>query len=193
MRLHFHQAGVAQPARGRAIRYDDLERMTWSPNLIRLEAKPEAKRLPVRFATIGYRWWEEVALGPVQWTTSLRFLPNGLEYRPAGVFSKQKPVLAPYHVTSYYLLGTGLELFVTGAAAAVLVQSPAEANFYPGLALLDWIYQSMREQAEQTKGQASEAFDLRKAWQNRKGATANDERVRSGDGPDRQVKSSEGE
>lgn len=176
MRLAYHQFGVAQPGRGRWLLFTEIGRMIWTPHSIVFDPLPDAGRPGIRFQTvsvefdndligmrdyvssvIAQRWWEELGKGPVTWTGALRFLPGGLEYRPSGVFGRGEPVMVPYHITSYYLLQGWMELFVTGEPRAVLKEMYTVPNFYPGLTLLNWIYESMKQQAAQQPGQQAEA------------------------------------
>ncbi len=204
LRLAFHQFGVAQPGRGRSLLYADVERMTWHANFILLEPPQGDPRPPIRFSTVGVvedvdfaamrdlaasavaaRWAEQLSRGPVQWTKRLRFMPGGLEYRPAGFFGDTEPVTAPYHLTSYYLLQMHMDLFVTGAPKPVVQQPLAEANFWPGLILLIWIYADLQRQREEQQ-KSGRKEDPRPDFTFGKGAPK-DERLRALDGPERKV------
>jgi hypothetical protein len=174
MRIKYHQFGVAQPGRGRSLLFNDLGAMNWTGTDIRLEPLPGAPGQVILFQTTGYnysndrvtirdyiaskiaeRWGKEMANGPVQWTKNLRFLPDKLEYLPAGIFGKGEPVAVPYHITSYYLIQTWMELFVQGESRMVLKQPINAMNFWPGLILLNWIYASLREQAQSGQQQTA--------------------------------------
>jgi hypothetical protein len=97
-------------------------------------------------SVIAGRWWEELVLGPVLWTQRLRFLPEGLQYRPEGAPPEGEPVTVPYRSVSYQIDHYSMGLLVAGSPAPVLEQSLAEENFYPGLKLLQMIQERLREQ-----------------------------------------------
>jgi hypothetical protein len=204
LRLAYHQFGIAQPGLGRSLLFTEMARMTWTNTFILLEAH-DPDRPTIRFssislmqnrdefavrdhiaATIATRWWEELGKGPVQWTQRLRFLPEGLEYRSKGFLSDPEPVVAPYYTTSYYALPQWLEVFVTGAPAAVLQQPYNEPNFYPGLKLLDWIYEWLRKQYEEQR-KAGQKEDHRVDFSKWRGPQTTEQRYRASDGPERQI------
>jgi hypothetical protein len=209
LRLAFHQGGVAQPGRGRSLLYTEVERMTWHTNMILLEPLPGVARPPIRFSTIGIqddvdliamrdhtasviaqRWGQELATGPVRWTKRLRLMPGGIEYTPAGFFGDSEAVTAPYHLTSYYVLQLHMDLFVTGAPTPVVQQPLTEANFWPGLKLLDWIYADIRRQYEEQQ-KSGRKEDPRPDFTFGKGASP-DGRIRGTDGPERQITPGQG-
>ncbi|MGL4552604.1 MAG: hypothetical protein ACRC33_15635 [Gemmataceae bacterium] len=167
MRLDYHQFGVAQPGRGRSLRFEDLGTLRWTGTDIRIEPLPGRPGQVIAFHTTGMdfnhdrvtirdyiaglvaqRWRKELADGPVRWTASLRFLPDKLEYQPAGVFARGEPVAVPYAITSFFLIQTWMELFVQGEQRAVMKQPLNAANFYPGLILLIWLTEEARQQGQ---------------------------------------------
>lgn len=165
-RVRFHEYGVVQPGlwRTRALRYDQIATMTCrGTNLLLFEPAPGSRLPAVRYWRlsgaadeglkalrdhvawlIAARWAERLAQGPVGWTLRLRFLPGGLEYRAWQLFGLAPAVTVPYHYTHYLLIGEELHLHVAGSEKPVCKESAAAANFYPGLALLEMIYEGCR-------------------------------------------------
>jgi hypothetical protein len=165
--LVFHESGVSQSAWGgrRALLFTDIETFVCDGNL-RLDFLPAigSPLRPIRFrhcyrkfdldlaslvehlsgvvmARIGRNFTTE----PVPWTSRLRFLPNGLEYRPRGVFGSPPPVTVPYHLTSYRVVGKHFYLHVAGQPRPVVREALAGPNFYPGLHLLRSVYARLHQ------------------------------------------------
>jgi hypothetical protein len=164
LRLVFHEFGASQPGwRGRKeLLFAEVGTVTWKPNTssIILAPLPGLDRPTIRFSALrsgedeglaamrdhvstvlAHRWGAEVPRGPVPWTGRLRFLPGGLEYRPTGLLGDGGPVTVPYHLTSYRIENNVFRLFVPGQSGAASKESVAAPNFYPGLMLLNLIYQ----------------------------------------------------
>ena len=74
---------------------------------------------------------------PVQWTDSLRFLPEGLEYTASGWFSKKPPQIIRYQDISSYGIHEGyLHLWLEGAENSSIQETVQKENFFPGYELL---------------------------------------------------------
>jgi hypothetical protein len=161
-RLIFHEKGVTWPTpKGvETLLFAEVGKVVWVANgavLIRLArdgAKPAFNfhaalvRSPEDLAvmrdllclTIARRWAKEVPLGPVKWTSRLRFLPGGLEYTRRGLLVKPHPFTVPYHLTSYRIENGVFKLFVVGEVGPVFKEATSGENFYAGLMLLHLIY-----------------------------------------------------
>jgi hypothetical protein len=168
-RLRFHEYGVVQPGlwRTKELMYHEIATMTCrGTSWLSFAPAPGSGRPTIRYARfsshpdeglkalrdhvawlIGSRWAQQLAHGPVGWTLRLRFLPGGLEYRAWQLFGPGPAVVVPYHYTHYALVGEELHLHVQGGEAPVCKESLAAANFFPGLALLDMIYEGSQPPA----------------------------------------------
>jgi hypothetical protein len=165
-RLRFHEYGLVKPGlwRTRVLMYDEIATMTCrGTNWLSFAPAPGSGRRPtiryLRFGSgpdeglkalrdhvawlIGSRWAGQLEHAPVGWTLRLRFLPGGLEYRARQLFGLAPAVVVPYHYTHYALVGEEFHLHVQGGESPVCKESQASANFYPGLALLDMIYERL--------------------------------------------------
>jgi hypothetical protein len=167
--LRFHEFGVAQPVWGgvRQLLYSEIAVVLWKRDQV-LTLRPAAGAgLPaITFRTmfrkfdaemagmrehlcrfLAQRWAQQVRLGPLNWTTRLRFLPGGLEYRPSGLLGPGETVSVPYPLTSYRLENNQFLLFVSGQPRPVLRERVDQPNFFVGLVVLNWIYQSFQQPA----------------------------------------------
>jgi hypothetical protein len=159
--IQFHEAGVSQPGPEgeHELLYTDVETMIWKRGKEILFASAAGSERPVihyRSAhgqqsaeLIGYRdqaasiiarrWLAELEKGPVTWLPRLRFLPDGLEYRPEVMLGSGSPRMVPYDkIRSRFQQGV-FELFVEGKTGAVLRERSDGINFFPGLMLLNWM------------------------------------------------------
>ena len=85
---------------------------------------------------VALRWRMELLGGPMKWTSRLRFLPGGLEYRTKDWLGDGETVTVPYHLTTYEI-GNGIfRLFTPEQKGPVFTASVGEINFFPGLLLL---------------------------------------------------------
>jgi hypothetical protein len=184
-RLRCYERGLAQPAgRGEArLPYDSVEQMTWNsfkllfrpsganfaPILCRGTFKEDEDLLAVRdhvARLIAHRMGVRLNGGdPVPWTDALRFLPGGLEYRPRGLLGPGEPVNVPYAVVTY-TFAPGVLVLQAGHPPRPVHHEPlGVANLYPGLTLLGWIQDALRQQWEAhaphaTAGQRAEDIVL---------------------------------
>jgi hypothetical protein len=73
----------------------------------------------------------------VAWTDSFRFLPEGLEYRAAGILGRKPPILIPYsQIYGYDADGGTFNLWVYGKKKPVAKENVNKPNFFPGYHLL---------------------------------------------------------
>jgi hypothetical protein len=76
----------------------------------------------------------------VQWTRNLRFVPDGLEYSPAGLFGRKAMVHVPFADMGGFYLHDGKFHLKGGPEGKVLiVEQVSEPNFFPGFAMLGLI------------------------------------------------------
>jgi hypothetical protein len=81
---------------------------------------------------------------PADWTRRLRFLPEGIEYRPPGFFSRKEPVLVRYADIRHYTLEKGTFFLWVGDHKKPLVrEATAARNFFPGYYLLTSMSQTV--------------------------------------------------
>jgi hypothetical protein len=74
---------------------------------------------------------------PVRWTPHLRFVPDGIEYRPAGFFGRREPVVVPFReIYSYQIHQGTFFLWVRGQKKALVREAMTQPNFFPGFYLL---------------------------------------------------------
>jgi hypothetical protein len=87
---------------------------------------------------IAQRMAQQLAVGSaVTWTDSLRFLPEGLEYRAKGLFGRKPPVIVLYSQIHGYDADAGtFHLWIYGKKKPVAKESVARPNFFPGYLLL---------------------------------------------------------
>jgi hypothetical protein len=78
------------------------------------------------------------------WTPRLRFLPDGLEYRPDGTIGNREPRIVPYDKIHYRIEHGKCLLCVEGEPAAVMRERLSGVNFFPGLMLLMMIQERSR-------------------------------------------------
>lgn len=71
--------------------------------------------------------------GPVAWTDGLRFLPEGLEYRAPGWFSRQAPVMLRYDEIVHTEVSSGVfYAWVNRRAKPAIKEQTGQPNFFPG-------------------------------------------------------------
>jgi hypothetical protein len=74
---------------------------------------------------------------PVRWTANLCFLPEGLEYRPAGWVGRKGAQVLPYDQVAGFNLDQGtFSLWAKGRAKPVMQENSTEPNFFPGFVML---------------------------------------------------------
>jgi hypothetical protein len=74
---------------------------------------------------------------PARWTPNLRFLPEGIEYRPAGFFGRKEPVVVPFcEIYSYQIHQGKFFLWARGQKKPVIREAMTKPNFFPGYYLL---------------------------------------------------------
>jgi hypothetical protein len=74
---------------------------------------------------------------PVAWTPNLRFVPEGLEYRPSGFFGRKEPFILPYREIANFELQQGMfHVWKPGATKSVVQEPVSQPNFFPGFFLL---------------------------------------------------------
>jgi hypothetical protein len=73
----------------------------------------------------------------VAWTPSLRFLPEGIEYRPTGFLGRKEPVVIPYPDIANWTVDQGAFcLWVKDRKKPVVREDTSRPNFFPGFYLL---------------------------------------------------------
>jgi hypothetical protein len=164
--IHFHESGVSQPTRKAMgeLLYTDVEAMTWKgAKEILFTSRAGSDRPVIHYRSaygketvelIGYRdhaagiiarrWLAELEKGPVTWTPRLRFLPDGLEYRPDGVIGKGEPRIVPYDKIYHRIEHGKWLLFVRGDFVPMMRERIDGVNFFPGLMLLRMIQERSR-------------------------------------------------
>jgi hypothetical protein len=74
---------------------------------------------------------------PVAWTPNLRFVPEGLEFRPSGFFGRKEPFVLPYHEIANFELQQGVfHVWKRGGTKSVVQEPVSQPNFFPGFFLL---------------------------------------------------------
>jgi hypothetical protein len=74
---------------------------------------------------------------PVFWTSNLQFLPEGISYRPGGLFGRKEPLMMRYDEYGGYDLQQGtFYLFAKDNPKAVCTEECSAENFFPGFFLL---------------------------------------------------------
>ena len=165
--LVFHESGVSQSTWGgrRALLFSEIDAFCCDGN-VRFDFLPPtgSSLRPIRFRhcvrrfdldlasfvehlskIVMARIGRNIQTEPVRWTARLRFLPGGLEYTSRGMFGDSPPVVVPYHLTSFWIVGKYFFLRVSGRAKAVVKEPLAGPNFYPGLHLLQWVYACLQQ------------------------------------------------
>jgi hypothetical protein len=113
------------------------DRITHSVTLPHADQELEGLRDQVS-RMIAARMARQLAAGePVRWTPHLRFVPDGVEYRPAGFFGRKEPVLVPFReIYSYQIHQGTFFLWAKGQKKAVVREAMTQRNFFPGFYLL---------------------------------------------------------
>ena len=95
-------------------------------------------------ALIADRMWNQFAQRQaVAWTDHLRFLPEGLEFRPTSLFGRKPPVLIPYSQICGCDSDYGVFcLWVHGQKKPAARENVSKPNFFPGYHLLGRILAS---------------------------------------------------
>lgn len=123
--------------------------------------KPEARAKPISYSckiqavddemenlrqhiagVIAGRMARELREGKeVRWTPNMRFVAQGLEVRPAGMlFGRKDPVVIGIHEIERMDFEKGvLYIYRKGESKAVMNEQISTANFFPGLALLQYL------------------------------------------------------
>jgi hypothetical protein len=113
------------------------ERIDWNASLQGMDEALEGLRDHIS-KVIAIRWLDELKAGkPVDWTSNLRLLPDGVEYRPSGFLGKKDWVKVEFGS----LGGTSMEkgvfyLFVKETKGSVIGEPVSAPNFFPGYYVL---------------------------------------------------------
>ena len=188
-RLRFFERGVSQTVRvgERRFLYEEIGELIWKKNqLLIVKPLPGLDRPAIRFRNLNAkfdvqlaemrdracgplaeRWIQRLAEAPVTWTARLRLLPDGLEYRPAGLLGVGEPVTVPYDCASYRIEGEQFQLFVCDEKWPACKERVDVPNFFVGLAVLNRLSRSQRERRLPDLGDHAP----------RRAATEGDERV----------------
>ncbi|HLJ10682.1 MAG TPA: hypothetical protein VKU82_05815 [Planctomycetaceae bacterium] len=112
-------------------------KLTYSKGLRNADADLERLR-EVISQLIAERMEAQFSQGrAVMWTAGLRFLPEGLEYRAAGIFGRKPPVVIPYSQIWGCDANQGFFwLWVLGQKRPAAKESVAQPNFFPGYLFL---------------------------------------------------------
>ncbi len=186
--IHFHEAGVSLPRRDgvRELLYTDVETMTLKNGQeILFTPKAGSNRPIIHYRSvygratnellryrdqaacvIAHRWRAELANGPVTWTPRLRFLPDGLEYRPESAMGTGEPRTVPYDKISYQVEQGHFLLLVKGQSAPVAKERLDGVNVFPGLMLLRMI-----DEHSQPSDAGTDAKTLAARWDTLRAAT----------------------
>ena len=74
---------------------------------------------------------------PVQWTKNLRFMPEGIEYRPAGFLGRKDAVLLPFDQIHGFDIQQGFfMIWEKEKKKPVISEAISEDNFFPGYFVL---------------------------------------------------------
>jgi hypothetical protein len=165
--LRFFERGVAQSGRmgERRFLYEEIGELIWKKHqLLIVKPLPGLDRPEIHFRNVNgkfdvqlaemrdraceplaERWIAQLADAPVTWTARLRLLPDGLEYRPAGLLGVGEPITVPYDCTSYRIEGEQFQLFVRDEKWPACKERIDSPNFFVGLAVLNRLSRSQRE------------------------------------------------
>jgi hypothetical protein len=122
-----------------------LLRIRWGASLQGLDEELEGLRAHIS-KVLAAAWLEALSAGnPVPWTANLRLLPDGIEFRPSGMFGHKDWTKAAYSD----LAGTNMDkgvfyLFLKGQKGACTSEQVSASNFFPGYLALNAILQGPR-------------------------------------------------
>jgi hypothetical protein len=86
---------------------------------------------------------------PVFWTSNLQFLPEGIRYRPAGLFGRKEPLILPYDNYHGYDFQQGtFHLFAKNNPKSICTEQTNAENFFPGYFLLLLLLHAPADQPE---------------------------------------------
>lgn len=116
---------------------------------------------------IARRMLAELGEGrPVQWTSNMRFLPEGIEYQPKGFIGRKEPIVIPYgEVANFDIVQGNFVLHREGQEKPAISEAVAQPNFFPGFRLLVHLFTpdgeeaSAGEEASDTEAVGDEAVD----------------------------------
>jgi hypothetical protein len=119
------------------------ERIGWSASLRGMDEEMDNLRNHIS-KVIAARWIELLKAGQsLPWTGNLRLLPDGVEYRPSGLFGRKEWLKATYDEISGPRMEQGIfHLYVRGQKGAVTQESVASTNFFPGFYVLMLVLQA---------------------------------------------------
>lgn len=117
------------------------ERIAWGASSNGLDEELDHLRDHIS-KVIAMRMAEELEGGkPVRWTSHLRLLPDGIEFRPAGLIGRKDPEVVRFAEVENFSLEQGyFQLWVRGRGKSVLREPVSEPNFFPGFLLLSSIF-----------------------------------------------------
>jgi hypothetical protein len=111
--------------------------LTYSKTLQNVDLELEKLRERVSDIIANHMQAEFNSERSVIWTDSLRFLPEGLEYRAQSFFGRKAPILIPYSQIFGYDADQGVfHLWVHGQTKPVAKEKVSKLNFFPGYHLL---------------------------------------------------------
>jgi hypothetical protein len=110
---------------------------------------------------IAARMAGELAAGqPVAWTPNLEFAPQGIRYRPAGMFGRKEFEFLPFGSYGGHNMDQGVfYLFASGNPKPVTNEQCSAENFFPGFFLLLMLCHAPPENEPQAAA-AAETLDL---------------------------------
>jgi hypothetical protein len=113
------------------------DRITHSVTLPHADNELEGLRDQVSRMIAARMGRQLVAGEPARWTPHLRFVPDGIEYRPAGFFGRREPVVVPFReIYSYQIHQGTFFLWAKDHKKAVIREAMTQPNFFPGFYLL---------------------------------------------------------
>lgn len=89
----------------------------------------------------------------VPWTANLRFVGDGLDCKPRGLlFGRKEAFHLRLHEIDYFQMDAGVfKLYANGGAKPVMDEPVSVRNFFPGLALLEYLRAQLQQQAAAPK------------------------------------------
>ncbi len=125
------------------------ERIAWGARSNGLDDELDKLRDHIS-KVIAMRMASELEEGkPVRWTPNLKLYPDGIEFRPPGMFGRKEAERVPFSEVENFALEQGyFHLWVRGRGKSVMREPVSEPNFFPGFLLLSSIAKSGGEEGQ---------------------------------------------